>query len=72
MTPKQEQELQALAELPDEDIDFSDIPETLDWSGAKRGVFYRATQLQNARLVNANGGLPTTDTTKRGDDFSLR
>jgi hypothetical protein len=36
-------ELAALAEMSDEDIDFSDIPETKDedWVGAVRGRFYR-------------------------------
>ena len=59
LTPEQEQELQSLAEMPDEEIDFSDIPETLDWSGAKRGMFYRAT--------SANAGAAAfTDTTERG------
>ena len=29
-------EIETLAELPDENIDTSDIPEILDWSGAKR------------------------------------
>ncbi len=37
------QELAALAGISDEDIDFSDIPETKDedWVGAVRGKFYR-------------------------------
>ena len=36
-------ELAALAEKSDEDIDYSDIPETKDedWVGAVRGKFYR-------------------------------
>jgi uncharacterized protein (DUF4415 family) len=36
-------ELKALAELPDDKIDFSDIPATsLEfWAGAERGRFYR-------------------------------
>jgi hypothetical protein len=36
-------ELAILAEMSDEDIDFSDIPETKDedWVGAVRGRFYR-------------------------------
>ena len=42
LTPEQERELQSLAEMPDEEIDFSDIPRTLDWSGAQRGMFYQA------------------------------
>ena len=59
LTPEQEKELQALAEMPDEEIDFSDIPETLDWSGAERGVFYPGTAA-NAKV------LAFTDTTERG------
>ena len=34
-------ELKALRAMRDEDIDTSDIPEKLDWSGAVRGRFYR-------------------------------
>ena len=43
MNPTEEQiqrELEALAQMPDEEIDFSDIPEVTDWSGAIRGMFY--------------------------------
>jgi uncharacterized protein (DUF4415 family) len=41
VTPEIETELKALAALPDDDIDTSDIPEITDWSGAERGKFYR-------------------------------
>lgn len=34
-------ELKALAEIPDEQIDLSDIPEIADWNGAAVGKFYR-------------------------------
>lgn len=34
-------ELAALAIMPDDQIDFSDIPETTDWSSAVVGKFYR-------------------------------
>ena len=37
-------ELDALAALPDDRIDTSDMPEVRDWSGAKRGVFHRSRQ----------------------------
>ena len=41
LTPEQRAEIEALAALPDDQIDTTDIPETLDWSGARRGsVFY--------------------------------
>jgi len=36
-----ERQLAALDNLRDEDIDTSDIPEVLDWSGAEVGKFYR-------------------------------
>jgi hypothetical protein len=41
LTREQLAELKSLAALPDSAIDTSDAPELLDWSGAKRGVFYR-------------------------------
>jgi uncharacterized protein (DUF4415 family) len=41
ITEEQLAELRALAEMPEEDIDFSDIPEVTDWSGAVVGKFYR-------------------------------
>lgn len=40
-TKKAQDELTALAAMPDEDIDTSDIPEILDWSQAERGRFVR-------------------------------
>ena len=42
LTEEQKAELQALAEMPDEDIDLSDIPDRpIDWPKARRGLFYR-------------------------------
>jgi uncharacterized protein (DUF4415 family) len=38
---KQAKELAALASLRDEEIDLSDLPEVLDWSGAVVGKYYR-------------------------------
>ena len=43
LTDKQKAELSALRALPDDRTDTSDIPEVRDWSGARRGVFYRPT-----------------------------
>ena len=65
LTPEQEQELKALAELPDDQIDFSDIPLTTDWSNARRGVFYEAMLHQGVRPPEAPGAR-LTDTTERG------
>jgi len=41
LTPEQRGELDALAALPEEKINTADIPEQLDWSGARRGALYR-------------------------------
>jgi uncharacterized protein (DUF4415 family) len=38
---KADEELAALAAMPDEEIDTSDIPEITDWSKAVVGRFYR-------------------------------
>ncbi|RNC68371.1 MAG: hypothetical protein ED859_10620 [Desulfuromonadales bacterium] len=40
-TEKQAEELAALAALPDDEIDTSDIPEIVDWDKAVVGRFYR-------------------------------
>jgi len=47
-------ELAALAALPDAAIDTSDAPELLDWSGAKRGLFYRPLKQQLTLRVDAD------------------
>lgn len=42
LTEEQKAELDAIDKLPDDQIDASDIPtKPIDWSKAKRGVFYR-------------------------------
>jgi len=41
LTDEQRKELEALAALPDEEIDTSDIPEVQDFSNAVRGRFHR-------------------------------
>jgi uncharacterized protein (DUF4415 family) len=46
LTAKQKAQLKALADLPDDQINTDDIPEVLDWSGAKRGLFYRPIKQQ--------------------------
>jgi uncharacterized protein (DUF4415 family) len=46
LTRAQLAELKSLARLPDDAIDSSDAPELLDWSGAKRGLFYRPVKQQ--------------------------
>src|ERR1039457_5654386 len=44
-TEEQLAELKALAEVPDDQIDLSDIPEITDWSGAVVGKFYRPVKV---------------------------
>jgi uncharacterized protein (DUF4415 family) len=46
LTHEQLAELKSLASLSDDAIDTSDAPELLDWSGAKRGLFYRPIKQQ--------------------------
>jgi uncharacterized protein (DUF4415 family) len=41
LTKEQKRDIAAIAAMKDEDIDFSDIPLKLDWSGAEIGKFYR-------------------------------
>ena len=53
-TEAQHAELDALEALPDDQIDTSDIPETLDWSGAKRGLFYRPVKQQITLRLDAD------------------
>ena len=41
LTREQRRDIAAIAAKRDEDIDFSDAPPVLDWSGAEIGKFYR-------------------------------
>ncbi len=42
LTDAQKAELEALEKLSEDEIDLSDIPEQpIDWSKAKRGMFYK-------------------------------
>jgi uncharacterized protein (DUF4415 family) len=43
-----------LAAMRDEDIDLSDIPEQLDWRGAKRGIFYKPVKQQLTLRLDAD------------------
>ena len=54
LTPEQRAELQALEGLPEEQVDTSDIPELLDWSDARRGLFYRPVKRQIALRLDAD------------------
>ena len=54
LTRKQKAELRDLAAMPDERIDTRDIPEVRDWSGAKRGLFYRPVKQQLTLRLDAD------------------
>lgn len=41
LTTQQKREIAAVAAKRDKDIDFSDMPEVIDWSGAEMGKYYR-------------------------------
>jgi uncharacterized protein (DUF4415 family) len=54
LTSEQRAELKSLAALPDRAIDTSDAPELLDWSGARRGLFYRPIKQQLTLRIDAD------------------
>ena len=54
LTQTQKTEIQALATLPDEQIDTSDIPEIRDWSGARRPPLYRPVKQQITLRLDAD------------------
>lgn len=54
LTRQQRAELKALEALPDREIDTSDIPEILDWSGARRGALYRPVKQQITLRLDAD------------------
>jgi uncharacterized protein (DUF4415 family) len=56
LTDEQKAELQALAEMPDSEIDYSDIPSLDDefWKNAVRGKFYRPTKTSTTVRVDSD------------------
>ena len=54
LTGDKKAEIEALAALPDQEIDTSDIPEILDWSGARRGLLYRPVKKQITLRLDAD------------------
>ena len=54
LTARQKAELDALARLPEDRIDTRKIPEVRDWSGAKRGLFYRPVKQQLTLRIDAD------------------
>ena len=56
LSAQHEAELKALANKPDDDIDYSDIPVTEDkqWSEATRGKFFRPLKTQASVRIDAD------------------
>ena len=54
LTPAQKSELKRLQALPDNEIDTGDIPESRDWSDARRGLFYRPIKQQLTLRLDAD------------------
>jgi uncharacterized protein (DUF4415 family) len=54
LTPAQQAEIEALAALPDDQIDTRDMPEVYDWSGARRGLFFRPIKQQITLRIDAD------------------
>ena len=52
--PAQNAEHEALAHLPDEDINTTALPETQDWTAARRGLFYRPIKKQLTLRLDAD------------------
>lgn len=47
-------QIRALEALPEDQIDTADAPEILDWSDARRGVFYRPVKQQITLRLDAD------------------
>ena len=54
LTPELKAQLEALASLPDDTIDLSDMPEVTDWSGWTRGKLYRPVKQQVTFRIDAD------------------
>ena len=49
-----QEQIRALEAMPEDQIDTADIPEILDWSDARRGVFYRPVKQQITLRIDAD------------------
>ena len=49
-----QEQIRALEALPEDQIDTTDAPEILDWSDARRGVFYRPGKQQITLRLDAD------------------
>jgi uncharacterized protein (DUF4415 family) len=54
LTAQQQAELAALAAMPEDQINTRDVPEQKDWSGARRGLFFRPIKRQLTLRLDAD------------------
>ena len=54
LSAEQQAELEALAALPEDQIQTDDMPEVRNWSDAQRGLFYRPIQQQITLRLDAD------------------
>ena len=54
LPPDVQTQIRTLAAMPDDQIDTTDAPEILDWSDARRGVFYRPVKQQITLRLDAD------------------
>lgn len=54
LTPELQAELDAVAAMPDSEIDTTDMPPITDWSKALRGAFYRPIKRPLSLRVDAD------------------
>ena len=69
LTARQKKELAALARLADDKIDTRSIPEVRDWSGARRGLFYRPVKQQLTLRLDADVVAWFKDHAPRGEGY---
>ena len=67
LTQAQIEELDALAALPDDQIDTSDIPEVIEGSNSVRGLFHKSASERSKAIDELRSRRPSvTDTSERG------
>ena len=54
LTAEEQATLDAVAAMPDSEIDTSDMPEVTDWSGAVRGGLYRPVKRLTSLRLDAD------------------
>ncbi len=54
LTREQKRDIAAIATKRNEDIDLSDMPEVVDWSGAEIGKFYRPPKIPVTMRLDAD------------------